>query len=190
MSILSKHPCYHAERQSTSRSAEDIIWCDSLPVWRSHENKGQTSWHSWSYHMALPEALDIAVSRGRLSSQEWSHRHLLLLFAWRGIVTVPNLCLTVQGPPLPWCSNMLKEVCATWKKKIVISLSPIPLLPLDTGNLPTHGCCCLLFVHSCTWSSWYRQQLSSCICFTPAGLCSPPSVLKTKTLEVSQKPHF
>lgn len=55
--FLSKHAGCHAERQSTSRSVEDIIWCDPLPMWRSHENKGQTKWHSWAYQVPLPEAL-------------------------------------------------------------------------------------------------------------------------------------
>lgn len=153
-------PCRKTKHQQICRGHHQM--------WRSHENKGQTSWHSWGCHVALPEALGIAVSRGRLSSQQWSHRHLLLLFAWRGIITVPDMGLTVQGPLLPCCSNTFKEVCATREQKTVTALFPIPLLPLDTGNLATHGCCCFLFEHPCTWSSWGRQKLCSCSCSTPA----------------------
>lgn len=155
-------------------------------MWRPHENKGQSSWHSWGYHGALPEALGIAVSR-----RDWAVSSgagsLLLLFAWRAIITVRDLCLKVQGPPLLRCCNPL----TTWEQKRVISLFSIPLLPLATGNLAPLDAAASFLCIPAPGAADAGSNCASCIYSMPSGLCSLPSVLKTnKALEVSQKPHF
>ena len=109
--------------------------------------------------MALPEALSAAVSKERPSGEQWlgatAACRLLLLFAWRGRITVPDLCLTVRMPPLLVCSNSLTTVSVTQGQKTSTSpLLPSPLLPPDIGNLAI-----LWTLLPSFWASPHPEQL-------------------------------